>query len=170
MIGNPHPDLTMGLNLAFKYKGVDLSINGYGAFGQQVMKCYRHFSNVPNDNYTKDVFTKYWTAEGSTNKYCKFSHGKNPNFNNISDMYVEDADYFKISNISLGYDFKQLLKRLPMGQCRLYVSAQNMFTFTSYSGMDPEVGYGVSDPWASGIDVGYYPSSRRVLVGLSLTF
>lgn len=170
MVGNPHPDLTVGLNLAFKYKGFDLAINGYGAFGQQVMKCYRHFSNVPNDNYTKDVFTKYWNGEGSTNKYCAFSHGKNPNFNNISDMYVEDADYFKISNISLGYDLKKAFKKLPMGQCRVYVSLQNYFTFTSYSGMDPEVGYGVNDPWASGIDIGYYPSSRKMLLGLSLTF
>lgn len=170
MIGNPHPDVNLGLNIALSYAGFDLAINGYGAFGQQIMKCYRHFSNKPNNNYTTDVYTKYWTGEGSTNKYPIFEHGKSDNFTNISDMYVENGDYFKISNITLGYDFARLYKNKGLKQLRLFVTAKNCITMTKYSGMDPEVGYGLNDTWASGIDIGYYPSSRAFLVGLSLTF
>ena len=85
-------------------------------------------------------------------------------------MWIEDADFFKISTISLGYDLKRALKFLPVERFRLYVTATNMFTFTNYSGMDPEVGYGNGTSWASGIDNGYYPSARSWQVGLNITF
>ena len=62
------------------------------------------------------------------------------NFQQISDIFVEDASYFRIQNVTLGYDFKNLWKNCPLPQLRLYVSAQNLFTFTGYKGMDPEIG------------------------------
>jgi hypothetical protein len=170
MIGNPHPKITLGLNFNVSYKGFDISMNAYGAFGHQIAKSYREFSNRPNHNYTTDVYTKYWTGEGSTNRYPRFSHGKDANFNDLSDIYIEDADYLKLSNISLGYDFKRIFNRLPFRKCRVYVSAQNMLTITNYSGFDPEVGYGDSKSWASGIDVGYYPSPKTVLGGINIVF
>jgi hypothetical protein len=145
-------------------------MNAYGALGHQIAKSYREFSNRPNHNYTTDVYTKYWTGEGSTNRYPRFSHGKDANFNDLSDIYIEDADYLKLSNISLGYDFKRIFNRLPFRKCRVYVSAQNMLTITNYSGFDPEVGYGDSKSWASGIDVGYYPSPKTVLGGINIVF
>lgn len=170
MIGNPHPKITLGLNFNVSYKGFDISMNAYGALGHQIAKSYREFSNRPNHNYTTDVYTKYWTGEGSTNRYPRFSHGKDANFNDLSDIYIEDADYLKLSNISLGYDFKRIFNRLPFRKCRVYVSAQNMLTITNYSGFDPEVGYGDSKSWASGIDVGYYPSPKTVLGGINIVF
>jgi len=88
---------------------------------------------------------------------------------NISDIYIEDADFLRIGNITLGYDFKQLLKRLPIEQLRLYVTARNILTLTNYSGMDPEVGYG-PDPWASGIDLGLFPSSKTYMIGVNVKF
>lgn len=169
-IGNPHPDFNLGVNIALTFAGFDLSVNGYGAFGQDIIRCYRQFSNQPNDNYTTEVYSKYWNGEGSTNKYPRFSHGKSENFNEINDSWVEKGNYFKISNITLGYDFASLLKAISVRECRLFVKAQNIATITNYSGMDPEVGYGGDDSWSSGIDVGYYPSSRAFLFGLSLTF
>ena len=158
----------MKLHLA--YKGFDLSINGYGAFGQQIAKSYRHFSNKPDENYTTDVYTKYWTGEGSTNRYPRFCHGKHANMSEVSDIWIENGDYFKISNITFGYDFKKLFKNMPLTRCRLYVSAQNMLTFTKYSGMDPEIGYGDGTGWMSGVDVGNYPSSNAWIFGVNLTF
>jgi len=78
----------------------------------------------------------------------------------------------KISNVTLGYDFKKLFPKMPLTQARLYVTAQNLFTITKYSGMDPEIGSnaGTSDNWASGIDIGMYPSPRTFLVGVNLKF
>jgi TonB-linked SusC/RagA family outer membrane protein len=170
MIGDPNPDYTVGLTFHMEFKGFDFSLNGYGSFGQQVAKSYRQFSDHPDDNYCTDVYTKYWTGEGTTNRYPRFTHGKHVNQSELSRVWIEDADFFKISRISLGYDLKRAMKFLPLAKCRLYVSAQNMFTFTKYSGMDPEVGFGNGASWASGIDCGYYPSSNSWQVGLSITF
>ena len=170
MIGDPNPDFTMGLNINLSYKGFDFGLNGYGSFGQQVAKSYRQFSDHPDDNYCTDVYTKYWTGEGSTNEYPRFSDGKNANMSEISRVWIEDADFFKISRISLGYDFKKLYSKLPVQKCRLYVSLSNFFCFTGYSGMDPEVGFGNGTSWASGIDCGYYPSSRSFQVGANINF
>jgi len=170
MIGDPHPDVNVGLSFNIAYKGFDFAVSGYGAFGQQIAKSYRHFSNRPDENYATDVYTKYWTGEGSTNRYPRFCDGKNTNMSEISQLWIEDGDFFKISNITLGYDLKRVAKFLPVSKFRIYVSAQNMFTFTNYSGMDPEIGYGDKDKWASGIDVGNYPSANVWMGGLSITF
>ena len=170
MIGDPNPDYNVGLSINLQWKGLDFSLNGYGAFGQQVAKSYRQFSDHPDDNYTTDVYTKYWKGEGSTNHYPRFTHGKHVNMSELSRVWLEDADYFKISTISLGYDLKRVAKFLPVQKFRVYVTATNMFTFTGYSGMDPEVGFGNGASWASGIDNGYYPSSRSWQIGLNVIF
>ena len=169
MIGDPNPDFNLGLSLNAQFKGFDLSVNGYGAFGQQIAKSYRHFSNKPDENYCTDVYTKYWTGEGSTNRYPRFSDGKNTNMSEVSSIWLEDGDYLKISNITLGYDFNRLLKVKGFSKIRMYVSAQNMFTFTKYTGMDPEIGWGNGDAWCSGVDVGNYPSSNAWIFGLNIT-
>ena len=170
MIGDPNPDFNLGFSFNISWKGIDFSVNGYGAFGQQVAKSYRQFSDHPDNNYCTDVFTKYWTGEGSTNRYPRFSDGKNVNMSEISKVWVEDADYLKVQNITLGYDFNRLLKWKNVGKIRAYVSAQNMLTFTKYSGMDPEVGFGNGAAWASGIDNGYYPSSNAWIFGFNINF
>lgn len=170
MIGNPHPDFTTGLNLWFSYKGFDLSVTGYGAFGQQIAKSYRSFADVPMNNYTTDIYN-YWTGEGTSNKYPRLTQMRGDrNYINISDIYIEDGDYFKISNVTLGYDFSRLFKKSFLSKARLYFTAQNLLTITKYSGMDPEIGYGFDEDWVSGIDLGYYPSARTFLVGINLSF
>ncbi|MDD6003568.1 MAG: TonB-dependent receptor [Bacteroidales bacterium] len=169
-IGNPHPDWNLGVNISMSYKGFDLAVNGYGQFGQQVALNYREFSNTQSHNYTTDVFTKYWDGEGSTNKYPRFSHGKDTNFKEISDMWLEDADFFKVSNLTFGYDFKTIWKNAPFQKCRLYFTVQNLCTFTKYPGMDPEVGYGGGASWASGVDLGFYPNPQTIMGGINLIF
>jgi len=168
-IGNPHPDFTMGLNLNFSYKGFDLNITGSGAFGQQIAKSYRSFADSPLQNYTTDIFGR-WTGEGTSNKLPRLTSGSHTNWQNISDIYIEDGDYLKIQNLTIGYDFKKLFPTMPLGQARLYLTAQNLFTITGYSGMDPEIGYGYDKSWVSGIDLGYYPSPRTYMVGVNLKF
>lgn len=172
-IGNPHPDFTLGFNISLQWKGLDFSVNGSGAFGQQVMQSYRQFALQDLENFTNNFVNRLWTGEGSTNRFPRFSDGSNNNFKcngYNSDIWVQNADYLKIRNITLGYDLKNAVKKLPFSQLRVFVSGQNLFTFTGYDGMDPEVGYGYGYSWASGIDVGYYPSPKVFMTGVSIKF
>jgi TonB-linked SusC/RagA family outer membrane protein len=170
MLGNPHPDFTSGLTASLEYKGLDFSITTYGAFGQQIAKFYRAWDGDVYENYTTDIFGR-WHGEGTSNKLPRLTMGSHSNWQYLSDIYFEDGDYVKISNVTVGYDFKKLFKRLPFSQVRLYVAALNLYTFTGYSGMDPEIGFGYDNyPWASGIDIAAYPSTRKYMVGLNLKF
>ena len=169
-IGNPHPDVTLGVSFGCEWKGFDFGITGAGAFGMQVMQCYRTalLAN-PYNNYTVDVFDR-WHGEGTSNSRPRLSVGST-NDQWVSTLYMEDADYFRIQNITLGYDFAKLWKGSPFSQLRFYVQAQNLYTFTGYSGVDPEIGSsGGKDSWARGIDVGLYPSARTFIIGASIKF
>jgi TonB-linked SusC/RagA family outer membrane protein len=172
-IGNPHPDVTIGFNLHAEYKGFDLSISGSGAFGQQIVRTWDKGESTVS-NYNKKILYGSWKGEGTSNFLPKLNSMNDVNWMTFSDIWVEDADYVKIQNVTLGYDFKRIWKRCPLGQLRLYVQAQNLFTFTGYSGMDPEVGSsGGNDSsysWGAGIDNGFYPSPRTYLVGVNIKF
>jgi TonB-linked SusC/RagA family outer membrane protein len=173
-IGNPHPDFTMGFNFSMQWKGFDFSVNGSGAFGQQVMQSYREFALRDTQNYTNNLIARYWTGEGSTNKFPRFSSGSHNNFkcnSYNSDIFIQNADYIKIRNITFGYDLKTAIKRLPFQSLRFFVTGQNLFTFTKYDGMDPEVGSGAPGySWSSGIDTGFYPSPKVYMAGVSIKF
>ncbi len=171
MIGNPHPKFTMGFSFNLQWKAIDLSVTTYAALGHQIMKCYRDFVSSPLNNFTSDIFAR-WHGEGTSNTLPRISSSDNSNWNRISDIYVENADYLKIKNITVGYDFKKTFSKLPFEQLRLYATVQNPYTFTKYSGMDPEIGYGGDDggSYIQGIDLGYYPSSRNILFGVNVKF
>ncbi len=173
MIGNPHPDVTLGLNITMGWKGFDVAVSGSGAFGQQVLQSYRSFANSDYDNYTNNLVARFWTGEGSTGRFPRFSDGGHNNLRcngYVGDIWVQNADYFKVRTITLGYDFKHLFRKLPMQQLRVFFSGQNLLTFTGYDGFDPEVGYGGGDSWSSGIDIGYYPSPKAYTFGLNIKF
>lgn len=169
MIGNPHPDFNLGIGLNASYKGLDLSVTMSGAFGHQILRSYRSWSDSPLDNYTSEIFGR-WHGEGTSNRFPRLSTNVHTNRQYVSDLYIENGDYLRMQNITLGYDFKKLFPRMALQQARIYVSAQNLFTITKYQGMDPEVGFGAEDPWASGIDVGFYPSPRTYIIGVNLKF
>ena len=169
-IGNPNPDVMLGINLGLNWKGLDFAINGSGAFGHQIMRSYRSFSDSWWHNYDTTIFNR-WHGEGTSNDVPRISGTGHPNTNYVSTRYMEDADYFKIKTVTLGYDFTKIWKSSPFQQLRLYVQAQNLITFTGYTGLDPEVGNAAgADGWASGIDLGLYPPSRTFLVGASIKF
>ena len=171
MLGSPHPDWTIGFSFDFGWKMLDIAVTTYAALGQEIFKCYRDFSSSPLNNFTTDIYQR-WTGEGSSNKFPRLSSASSNNWNKISDLYIENGNYWKIQNITLGCDFKKIFKNIPLGQLRLFVTGQNLFTVTKYSGMDPEIGYGGYGEyaWAQGIDLGYYPSARTIMVGLNLKF
>lgn len=172
-LGDPNPDYTLGINIGASWKGIDLNITGYAALGQEVARSYRKFTDGEYENYTSEVYD-YWWGEGTSNKYprlCKMNTGVN--WQSISDIYIEDADYFRLQNLTIGYDFKYfLLKNAPLQQVRIYFSALNLFTITDYKGMDPENGLALDsdEPWVTGVDVGNYPQPRTYLIGVNVKF
>lgn len=168
MIGDPNPDFTFGFSANLAYKGFDLSIVTNGVAGNQIARAYRS-ANLPYENYTTDVLNR-WHGEGTSNSHPRVTANGHINELYVSDRYVENGSYLRIANVTLGYDFKQLFGKLPLQQIRLYVTGQNLATITKYKGLDPEVGYGYGSSWASGIDLGFYPSPRVCMVGLSIKY
>lgn len=170
-LGDPHPDVTMGITLGASYKGFDLSVTGFGAFGQQVARSFRKFTDGEYENFTTEVYD-YWHGEGTSNKYPLLAHmNAGPNWQTVSDIYIENASYFRLQNLTVGYDFTKIWKNSPFQQLRLYFAAQNLFTITGYKGMDPENGTAIgSDSWVTGVDVGNYPQPRTYMVGVNVKF
>lgn len=171
-LGNPNPDVTMGINLGASWKGFDFNVTGYAALGQQVARSYRKFTDGEYENYTTEVFS-YWNGENTSNKYPQLAAmNRGQNWQTISDIYIEDAGYFRLQNLTVGYDFKNLWKNCPFQQLRLYFAAQNLFTITDYKGMDPENGMALNsdEPWVTGVDVGNYPQPRTYMFGVNVKF
>ena len=169
-IGNPNPDVTLGVNLGLAWRGLDFSVNGAGAFGHQIMRSYRSFGDDPDQNYDTTILNR-WHGEGTSNTMPRITNNGHPNTIWVSTRYMEDGDFFKIKAVTLGYDFKYLWKSCPLQQLRFYIQAQNLFTFTGYTGLDPEVGSSGGDQsWVSGVDLGLYPPARTFLVGASIKF
>lgn len=168
MIGDPNPDITFGLSASMSYKGFDLNIVTNGVAGNQIARSYRS-GNEAFHNYTTEILDR-WHGEGTSNTIPRVTASASINDLYISDRYIENGSYWRISNVTIGYDFKKLFKNLPLQQARLYVTGQNLATITGYKGLDPEVGYGYDSSWASGIDLGFYPSPRVFMVGISLKY
>lgn len=164
-LGNGIPKFTYGVNINLYYKNFDLGIVGVGQVGNKIVQSYRNQGN-PEANYTTTILDR-WTGEGTSNKMPRVT---NDNINwQFSDLYLQDGDFFRISNLTIGYNFAPLINQKWLSNCRLYFQVQNLVTFTKYDGMDPEIGYGTSS-WVSGVDLGFYPRSRTYLFGVNLAF
>lgn len=166
MIGNPNPKYTFGFNIVLNYKGFDFLVQAQGAAGNQIVQSYRNQAS-PYGNYTTQILNR-WHGPGSSNSMPRVTEN-NSNWTSFSDLYVHNGDFLRLSNITVGYNFGKLIKAKVLNQCRLYASVINAFTFTKYSGMDPEIGYGV-DNMSSGIDLGYYPRPRTYMIGMNIKF
>lgn len=164
-LGNGIPKFTYGVNVNLYYKNFDLGIVGVGQAGNKIVQSYRNQGNS-KANYTTAILDR-WTGEGTSDRIPRVT---NDNINwQFSDLYLQDGDFFRISNLTLGYNFAPLINRSWLSNCRLYFQVQNLVTFTKYDGMDPEIGYGTSS-WVSGVDLGFYPRSRTYLFGVNLAF
>ena len=171
-IGDPNPDINYGVNLELSYKAFDLSINTYGTAGGQNVFGIHDYTRAYTNN-TTDVL-KRWTSEGTSNTVPRVTYGTddNGNYTKFSDLYIQDSDFFRIKNATIGCDLTKLTDKLKFfSKFRLYVAGNNIYTFTKYKGMDPEIGFGnVNQSWAKGIDVGYYPQPRTYMMGLNVNF
>jgi len=162
-IGNPTPKWTYGLTLNAGYKNFDLLIFGQGAAGNMIFQGLRRL-DITNANYQAQALDR-WTVEGSTNEYPRIINGDpNHNFSYPSELYLEKGNYFRIKIIQLGYNLPgSILQKIKMQKIRVFVTAENLFTITKYSGFDPEIGGGTMS-----IDRGIYPQARSFLFGVNL--
>lgn len=170
-IGDPNPKLIYSLNLVLDFKGFDFSLTTYGVAGNQIARSW-HDAGGPQDNYTTEILGR-WHGEGTSNSIPRVLNGSSINQQYFSDLQVEDGAYLRIQNVTVGYDFKKLLINLPFEQLRFYVTGQNLYTFTDYSGMDPAIGTSTDDDnwgWVRGVDLGYYPNPRTIMIGASIKF
>jgi len=162
-IGNPNPKFIYAMNNTFGYKNFDLDIFLQGVYGNKIFNAnniYQEGMSVA-ENQTARTLGR-WNGEGSSNYMPRAIYG-DPNQNNrVSNRYIEDGSYLRIKNITLGYTFpRRLTLPVKLSSLRLYASCQNAFTFTHYSGFDPEVG-------VNGVDYSVYPVTRTFSIGLNL--
>jgi len=170
-IGDPNPHHVFGLRFSGSYKNFNLSITTNGVAGNKLVQSYRDLGAF--GNWTTDVLSR-WHGEGTSNSMPRVTQN-NINWAEFSDLYIHDGSYLRISNITLGYDFAKLVHLKNLTQFRLYIAAENLITFTKYSGMDPEIGYSASDAtgaysFGQGVDLGYYPRPRKTMVGVNIIF
>lgn len=179
-LGNGLPKYTFGFNIMLGWKGFDLGINATGAAGFKIAQSYRD-PNSSQANYSRAILDR-WTGEGTSDKMPRVTYNDVGNWL-FSDLYLQDGDYIRLQNITLGYDFKRLISWKGISKLRLYVQAQNLLTLTKYDGMDPEVGSfngtdanhlnadgTTTQTWVSGVDMGYYPHPRTFIVGVNIAF
>ncbi len=166
-IGNPTPDFTLGINGSLNYKAFDFSFLVVGAFGHEIFNGAQRedlrFTNRPVSALDR------WTEEGSTNEVPRYTWIDANNNYRVSDLYIEDGSFVRLRNIQVGYTLPmRVLQRMGATVWRFYVSAENLFTLTQYTGADPEIG--AMSSFDIGIDRAIYPQARTFRVGTTLTF
>jgi len=172
-IGNPHPEFTFGFTNNFKYKNFDCSIFLQGSYGNDVMNLTKRAGTTNSslyDNQFVDALDYYSATNVTSNNPRPIADASNTNLL-ISSRYVEDGSYLRIQNLTIGYSLPQdLISKCNISRLRFYGTAQNLFTFTNYSGYDPEIGSFNQNVLLSGIDNGRYPVARTFSLGLNLEF
>jgi TonB-dependent starch-binding outer membrane protein SusC len=167
-IGNPTPDFTYGFNMDFEYKGFDLALFFHGTYGNEIYNSTVRYDFTYVNRPVSAL--ERWTGPG-TSDFEPRVNLNDPNQNaRVSDRFVEDGSYFRLKNVQFGYNFPGAwTSRARLQKLRVYVSAQNLLTFTQYSGLDPEIG-AIGNALEIGIDRGFYPQARTVMGGVSVTF
>lgn len=171
-IGNPHPKFTFGLTNTVQYKSFDFSVFVHGSVGAKIYNFTRRITEGMADvqrNQLATVQDRY-TADNTDGSLPRFN-GSHQNNLRVSDRYVEDGTYVRLQNIALGYNLpKRMVNKVKVTNLRVYASAQNVVTFTKYSGYDPELGAFNRDIRLMNIDNGSYPVPRTFTVGVNVEF
>ena len=170
IIGNPNPDFTYGFTNNISYKNFDLNIFFQGSQGGEIFNMTNVQLNNGDANTTRDYYESAKSGDAP--------RVGNNSFREISSRFVEDGSYLRLKNIALGYNFpSDITDKLNIGNARLSISAQNLLTFTSYSGLDPEVNYAADQSGsnfasntAQGFDFGSYPTVKSVSFSLNVKF
>lgn len=165
MLGSPIPELNLGFNLQANFKNFNFNVYTYSQIGNEMVRNYeRNLSDVNQLNYRLNR----WRGEGTSNEVPRLTAGANGN-NVFSDFYVEDASFWRIQTAQLGYNVNDLeIGNFGIDKLNVYVKGNNLLTLTEYKGYDPGATTGA--PIGGGIDYGFYPLPRTLLVGSNINF
>ncbi|HEY4785503.1 MAG TPA: SusC/RagA family TonB-linked outer membrane protein, partial [Bacteroidales bacterium] len=166
-LGNPFPDFTGGLTINMSWKGFDFNMFLYASLGNKIWDATRRY-DINYANYRTDALNR-WIGEGSSNSYPRLTlTDANNNWSTASNLFVKDGSFMRLRTMTLGYTLpSKLTQFIKIKKLRIYISGENLLTFTKYRGFDPEIGGGV---FGNGIDYGNYPQPRTVLGGVNISF
>lgn len=171
-IGKATPDWTFGFNAGLEWKGIDFSMVWQGVAGNDVYDATRR-TDISSANQPRWMLNR-WTGPGSTNELPRYTlNDTNGNWSKSSDLYIKDGSYLRLKNITLGYTLPvKWTSRAFIKKLRIYVSAENLLTFTKYDGFDPEISAASigSMTGSMGIDKGVYPQARTFYFGANIAF
>lgn len=164
-LGSNIPKYTFGFNVNLEYKGFDFMIFAQGAAGNKIFQGLRRL-DILTGNYSTRAMSR-WHGEGTSPDFPRLTDSDpNGNFGRMSSFYLENGDYLRLKIMQVGYSLpSNWIKKAGLNSARVYVTAENLFTLTKYTGYDPEVGGNVF-----GIDKGQYPQARTILGGIQLSF
>ncbi len=179
-VGDPFPDFTFGANLGFNIGAFDFSTLIQGVMGNDVYFLYGNFAyetQLRGFNAYKDLLDR-WTPTNTQTDIPQVSVDDRNGNRRISTRFLYDGSYVKVRNITLGYNFKDLVKTDAITSLRAYLTVQNAFTFTKYPGLDPEIqantndtrGLGLPSDLSVGIDWGTVPAARTIVAGMQIGF
>ena len=178
-LGSPQPKFFGGINFDATYKSWDFNLYFYGTYGNKILnyvesdlESFQKRGSEGVENVSVKYFQGHWTPSNPSNKYARALANDDNTLNNVpSSAWVENGSYLKLRNLTIGYTVpSSLASRLRLTRLRVYLSSQNLFTITKYSGLDPEIGIQGSNATQNGVDNGTYPSSRFFTFGLNVTF
>ncbi len=178
-LGSPIPKFYGGLNLTASYRAWDFIAYFYGVYGNKIfdyqedqLETFQNQGFVGIQNISEQYYQNAWTPQNHSNTYAAINTNDNVINNSVaSSAYIENGSFLKLKNFTVGYTLPQdLVKRIAVTKVRIYLSSQNLFTITSYKGLDPEVGMQGGNATQNGVDNGIYPSSRYYTVGINATF
>ncbi|MDR1171560.1 MAG: TonB-dependent receptor [Bacteroidales bacterium] len=166
MIGNSMPDFTYGLTLTGAWKGFDLTLFATGAQGNDILLCMNRGDRL-QANTLKIFYDQRWTTDNTGASRARTNASDKDKYW-LSDAFIYDGSFLKIKQIQLGYTLpSSMLNKIYLSSVRAYVSLDDFFTFTSYPGFDPET---VGTGQGMGLDKGNYPASRKIVLGMNITF
>ncbi|MCE6989329.1 TonB-dependent receptor [Dyadobacter sp. CY323] len=173
-LGNPHPDFTYGINLNVGYKNFDLSAFFQGVKGNQIINMVKRWVDFNNQagNRSLRMLNDSWTPQ-NPDAALPILDANDSRSQQPSSYFIEDGSYFRMKNLTLGYTLPTgVLSKIGFESARVYLQAQNLFTITKYSGIDPEVTSVGSTPGSTvlGVDQGNYPNSKMYQIGINFGF
>lgn len=175
ILGDPNPDFTYGLSTSFSWKGLSLSASIDGSYGNEltnvnlIQETKITSTTSSYSNVRREAYFQAWTPENPDTWYPKLQGMGNEELKLMTDRWVEDASFLRISNVSLSYVLP-VPKNKVVRDITLGVSGRNLYVFTKYSGWDPEVSSYGNSMERIGLDMGSYPTARTYSVDLKFTF
>ncbi|HEY8783273.1 MAG TPA: TonB-dependent receptor [Mucilaginibacter sp.] len=177
-LGSPQPKFYGGFTLDASYKAWDFNAFFYGTYGNKILdyqestlESFQNRSFVGVENVSLNYYQNRWTPSNPSNVYSRATYNDDAIGSNVpSSAWIQNGSFLKLKNLTVGYTLPaDMAKKLALSKIRIYVSTQNLFTITSYTGLDPEIGVQNGNPTQNGIDNGTYPSSKFYTVGLNVT-